>query len=202
MRRISIALMIAVLCILSMLVQVVAQENDFSIVLFPDTQREVAYKHDAWESMSKWTADNKANMNIRAVFGLGDVTDTNSPYEYSEAVKGWDIIKNSGIVYVPIRGNHEITSSRWNQYFGPSYFSGKTWFGGAYKNDTSTYYVKFDSESRKYLVIALGHNPNNARLAWAQDVINSNNDREVIIVTHSYLGNTRLTCLEQISQAE
>ena len=176
-----------------MLVQVVAQNNDFSIVLFPDTQGEVAYKHETWESMPKWTVDNKANMNIKAVIGLGDVTDTNTAPEYSEAVKGWNIIKNADIVYVPIRGNHDATSSLWNQYFGTSYFSGKTWFGGAYKNDTSTYYVKFNSGSYEYLVLALGYNPNDARLTWAQNIINSNDDLEIIVVTHSYLNATNLT---------
>lgn len=54
-------------------------------------------------------------------------------------------------------------------------------------------HVKFNSGSYKYLVLALGYNPNDARLTWAQNIINSNEDREIIVVTHSYLNATNLT---------
>lgn len=171
------------------------KEDNFSIILFPDTQYEVKYKPSMWESMASWVVKNQATMNIQAVFGLGDVTDTSKSSEFNEAVKGWNMIKNAGIIYVPIPGNHDLTTSDsvWNYYFGPKYFSGKPWFGGAYKNITDVYYVKFNVGSHKYLAIALEYSPSRSDLLWVQSIIDANTDREVIVVTHSYLNIDNLT---------
>ena len=72
-------------------------------------------------------------MNIKAVIGLGDVTNSGSDAEYIEAVTGnrpsnrggWNLIKSSGLIYMPTRGNNGdyFNETRWNQYFGPEYFT-------------------------------------------------------------------------------
>ncbi len=164
---------------------------NFSIILFPDTQNEVN-KPVIWESMPNWVVDNKNTYNIKAVIGLGDVT--NSVTDFTEAVKGWNMIKDAGIIYVPIPGNSPgDLSPAWNENFGPQYFFGKNWFRGAYNDKTNAYYVTFDVGSYKYLVIALGYSPSSQELLWAQDIISANKDREVIVTTHSFLDTTSLT---------
>jgi hypothetical protein len=169
---------------------VAATDENFSIILFPDTQYMVKSPNEKmWETMPQWVKDNRAKENIKAVIGLGDVTDTYpaNPIEYSEALKGWNIIKSSDLIYMPTRGNNGDRDSKWNDYFGPKYFAGKTWFGGYHDSTTSCYYVKFVEGSKKYLVLAVGFDPNPAQIAWAQDVLNANNDSKVIVVAHSYL---------------
>jgi predicted phosphodiesterase len=169
-----------------------ANEN-FSLVLFPDTQYEVQSHHDMWESMPPWVVANQLKLNIKAVIGLGDVTDTDTTEEYVEAVKGWDVIKSSGLIYMPTRGNHDSSEALWNQYFGPKYFAGKPWFSGSDGNSTSCYYVKFVEGSQKYLVLAVGYDPNTQQIAWAQSALNANNDSKVVVVAHSYLNVTEFT---------
>ncbi|MDD4650794.1 MAG: metallophosphoesterase [Methanothrix sp.] len=170
-------------------------DENFSIILFPDTQKEIRYMPIIWESMPKWVVDNKETMNIQAVIGLGDVTDTSTDSEFSEAATGWNFIKDAGIIYVPVPGNHDliVSDSIWNKYFGTEYFSGKSWFSGAYQNNTTAYHVKFNVGSHKYLIIALRYNPSSSDLLWAQGIIDANRDREVIIATHSYLDLNTLT---------
>jgi hypothetical protein len=156
----------------------------------------VKYDPDMWESMPNWVIENRETLNIQAVIGLGDVTHDCTDSEFAEGVKGWNMIKDAGIIYVPLAGNHDLDNhgSVWDNYFGPNYFSDKTWFGGTHEKDsTDAYYVKFDVGSHKYLVIALRYDPSDSDLLWAQEIINSNEDREVIVATHSFLNMLTLT---------
>jgi hypothetical protein len=184
----------SVILILLIVFQVVAAtDENFSLILFPDTQNEVKSHKDMWESMPQWVVANQAKLNIKAVIGLGDVTDAGTPDEYVEAVKGWNVIKSSGLIYMPTRGNNGDMYPIWNQYFGPNYFAGKAWFGGSYGNSTSCYYVKFVEGSQNYLILAVGFDPNTQQIAWAQSVLNANKDSKVVVVAHSYLDVTQLT---------
>ena len=161
--------------------------EDFTIVLFPDTQNEVT-DSEVWDTMPNWVAANKTANNIKAVLGMGDISDSNTNSEFSEAARGWTVIKNAGVIYAPVRGNHDSGNTPFNTYFGPSYFSGQPWYGGSADGTTNNnYYVKFDVGEQKYLDIAFGYSPSSSALNWAQGIINANPDREVIISTHSYL---------------
>ena len=168
-------------------------EADFTIVLFPDTQNEVQSYPNVWESIPRWVANNKTPQNIRAVIGLGDVTNEHTGIEFQEAVKGWNIIDNAGLPYIPVIGNHDYNSmhsraaTTWNDYLGVNRFSPKSWYGGAYNNSTENYWIKFNIGSHKYLILALEFFPRIEALHWAQSIISANTDREVIVATHGYL---------------
>lgn len=143
--------------------------------------------------MPAWIVANRVRLNIRAVIGLGDVTEGSTIQEYDEALKGWNVIKASRLIYMPMRGNHDFPESLWNQYFGTKYFNRMAWFGGAYNNSTSCYYTKFTEGSQKYLVMAMGFTPNSSQIRWAQKVLNNNTDCKVIVAAHSYLDITGFT---------
>lgn len=166
--------------------------SDFTMVFLPDTQSAVAYYPSTYQAMMKWVADNAAAENVTAVVGLGDVVDNALDSEFVEARAGWDRIKNTRLVYVPVIGNHDYSAgwntSLWNTYFGQSYFSGKGWYSGSYQNDTANYYVRFGVSGQKFMVLALEFFPRAEVLAWAQGIINANPDRKVILITHAYLG--------------
>ena len=187
-----------------------ATDENFSIVLFPDTQNMVSSHHDMWETMPQWVVENKEDLNIKAVIGLGDVTNSGSKPEYIEAITGnmsnnrggWNLIKSSGLIYMPTRGNNgDSNEALWNEYFGPEYFTEEgsvppknmSWFGGCYDSSTSCYYVKFAEGSQKYLVMAVGHAPTKLQKVWANQVLKKNSDSKVIVVAHSYLENDTLT---------
>jgi len=46
---------------------------DFTFILFPDTQNEAQYFPQVMASQTKWVANNRTNLNIQAVLGLGDI---------------------------------------------------------------------------------------------------------------------------------
>lgn len=172
-------------------------DQDFTIVLFPDTQNEVQLYPSFWEAMAQWCVDNKTGNNIQAVIGLGDVTNNNNAAEYREALVGWNNIKKADIPYIPLIGNHDYPdftpksrdTANWNTYFGIEYFVARNWFGAALNNKTENYYVKLNISSHKYLILCLECFPLPATLEWARGVLNANTDRETIVATHSYLDN-------------
>jgi Calcineurin-like phosphoesterase len=168
-------------------------DSDFTLVLFPDTQYMVRDYPTTWEAMAQWVVDHKISNNIQAVIGLGDVTQDDNSSDYTEALRGWNNIKNAGVPYVPIIGNHDYdnvnmrAASTWNTNFSTAYFSGKNWYGDSYNNYTENYYIKLDLGTQKYLILALELFPRTVLLTWAQAVISANTDRKVIITTHGYL---------------
>ncbi len=176
------------------LVQAASPDPDFTIVVFPDTQNMVALYPDIWQSMADWVVTNKVSQNIQAVVGVGDVVDDfNSTTEWAEAVEGWDKIKNAGIPYVPVIGNHDYNNqytkviTAWSTYFGTSYFAGKSWFAGTYNGTTDNYFVSLNIGSQNFLIFALEQAPTASVFTWAQSIITANPDSTAIIVTHKYL---------------
>jgi hypothetical protein len=168
-------------------------DSDFTLVIFPDAQKMVKHYPSIWEAMAQWVVDHRVSNNIQAVISSGDMTNGGGSSEYKEALVGWNNIKNAGIPYVPIMGNHDYNDvthrnvTWWNTYLGSAYFSGKRWYEGNYSSSGENYYIKLDIGTQKYLVLALEFFPRNKVLTWAQRIITANADRQVIIATHGYL---------------
>lgn len=171
----------------------------FRIILKPDTQNEVRY---SWpyqlDSVAKWIRDSSAYYNTKAFLGLGDITDLGNTTEFSRMDSFYRHIDTAGLVYMPILGNHDYDNftipnvtnrltTIYNTYFGPSRFTGKSWYGGNFYGINDNFYTKFDAEGHKFLVIGLEYNPRDSSLEWAQNVCDSFPDRETIIITHAYM---------------
>jgi hypothetical protein len=172
----------------------------FTVVVYPDSQNEVdnsAARALVWQKQNQWVVNNKTNLNIVAVLGVGDIVNDPSDTGYTTAAeKGYNLIATAGIPYLTIAGNHDYLnfdlskrdSSKYDQYFGPFRYAGKQWYLGGYPAHSNTNMaIAFDAGSRKYLVIGLEVFPRFAAVSWAQSVINADPDREVIVVTHAYL---------------
>lgn len=180
-----------------------AQEEAFSVVVLPDTQREVSYHPEMWMAMAHWIADNASSRNIKAVIGVGDITDNHAASEFKTAQEGFRLIDAAGIPYVPIMGNHDYddvakrASATYDAYFGPDYFKDKPWYGAGFPAGSNrSFYIKFAAANHKYLVLALELYPNADTLAWAQGIAELNPDREIIVATHAYLGSNGARALD------
>jgi hypothetical protein len=175
---------------------------DFTIVVLPDTQYYTDEIRGATMSMftaqTQWVVDNKTRENIRAVIGLGDIVDDGDrPAEWQKADSAYRILDKAAVPYAPVLGNHDYdnlgkegnrTARNYNTYFGPSRFSGYSWYGGGYPaGSNENFYITFTAGARPYLVIALEYYPRTNALQWAQRIVGGNPDKEVIITTHSYL---------------
>jgi hypothetical protein len=133
--------------------------RDFAIVVLPDTQnyaREAAGNGDAvkemWFSQTEWIITNRVSRNIAYVTHLGDILQNGDIKNGSPNNTEWRNATNAlyrlenptrtllpdGIPYGMAVGNHDQepigepdgTSTHFNQCFGVSHFSNKSYYGG------------------------------------------------------------------------
>jgi hypothetical protein len=194
----------------------VGYSEKFTIAVLPDTQyytRSSSYvtqpaSINIFKGMTQFIANNKTAMNIVFVAHMGDVVNDRSNYtsQWTYAVEAMTTLKNANIPMGMCAGNHDHDtwtdygdytvasgSTYWNNYFGAStsFFSGKSWYGGAYTNafDNSgmTSWQTFTAGGINFLHIALELYPRDEALAWASNVIAAHPGYSVIVSTHAYL---------------
>jgi len=171
---------------------------EFTIVVYPDSQNSVDSAPTyvpIWQAQNEWVVNNMSAQNISAVLGVGDIANTPSTAAYNNAtVSGYNLIDGAGLPYLTLMGNHdynnisERTTGLYDEFFGPSRFAGKSWYLGGYPvGSNANLAIAFDVGVQKYLALGLEFFPRESAVAWAQSVIDTNPDREVIVVTHAYL---------------
>ncbi|MCL2134007.1 MAG: metallophosphoesterase [Candidatus Bathyarchaeota archaeon] len=169
-------------------------EGDYTIAVVPDIQNLSRYYPDVLDTMIDWIQNNAEARNIKFMIQVGDLTDTNSVEEW-ERVQ-YNFAKLDGVVpYAFIPGNHDYNglitnrdTDLFNTYFPYNTYSQTPIFGGVYeegKLDNAYYY--FTADDTDYMLLCLEMAPRNFVLDWANEVVASNTDRYVIVVTHSYL---------------
>ncbi len=145
-----------------------------------------------------WIANNAAAQNIKLVIGLGDNVDgggeTVQWQNADSAVRALD----GHVPYMMAIGNHDYDKNdpaartphtvNFNKYFGPGRYSGQAWYGGNYPaGSNENFYGTFEFNGQKYLVLVLEVFPRDVTLVWADGVLKANADKDVILVTHSYM---------------
>ncbi len=182
-----------------------AAAGDFTIVLFPDTQNEAQYYPQVLNSQTQWVVNNRAALNIQAVLGLGDiVNDGASSTQQQNADSAIRLLDNTGIPYFLAIGNHDYdgadagaatrTALGFNQWFGPQRYASYPWYTGNLNGSNENFYGELSINGKTYLFLMLEYVPRDSALAWAASVLQANPDKEVIIVTHTFMysDNTRV----------
>lgn len=196
------------------------RSSTFSIALLPDTQYYTAKKHNGtmrmFENQIDWIKANALTENIAYVIHLGDVSDHGEKnleeweraakvmYKLEESMEGFP----EGIPYGVAVGNHDTTpmgtpgamKDGFPKYFGLDHFKNKTYYGGAFENQSSSenHYSLFSAGGQDFIVIYVGYNEQTAKLdknedlenrvfKWAGGLLKEFNNRKAIIVSHSLL---------------
>ena len=171
---------------------------DFTFILFPDTQNEAQYFPQVMASQTKWVANNRTNLNIQAVLGLGDiVNDGASTAQQQNADAAIKVLDNAGVPYLLSIGNHDYDGANtgasarnatgFNRWWGPGRYAGKSYYKGHYPSGSNeNFYGTFTINGKPYLILVLEYIPRTASLNWAASVVQANPDKEVIVVTHSF----------------
>jgi hypothetical protein len=173
---------------------------NFSIVLVPDSQYATAHWEDTSDNpfyaQARWIVDHQVERNIRFVIHLGDITNSNADSEWPIADQAYDILDNGNIAYSIMPGNHDYypwpngalnrSYTKLNSYFGPDRFVGKPWYGGHRGAGNESNYSFFEVGGLKFMVLSLEFAPTKETLCWANELIEQNRDRRVIVVTHCY----------------
>jgi len=170
-----------------------APPGAFSLVALPDTQRYTHFSPEVFHRQIRWILDNARTQRIVFVTHLGDIVESNTRSEWqiaSAAMKPLEGVIPFGLGV----GNHDIgrrTSdlSGFTGVFPASRFSAFAWYGGGYPDGTNqSSFQTFEAGEMKFLVLHLVCNAPDDVLEWARQVIESHQDRRVIVTTHMFLG--------------
>lgn len=168
------------------------------IAVVGDTQALSYYHPDSICHIYDWTLTNRDERRIDYVVGLGDITELSKASEYEFAKE--QIYRLDGkIPFSLIMGNHDKYDFR-NQAYMPEKMSdflfNKTFYNQIYLNqldgwfgegDVSCSYNAYTMGETKWLLLNLDYGPTDEMLAWAEGIIETYADHQVIIVTHAYL---------------
>jgi hypothetical protein len=174
------------------------EADDLTVIALPDTQNYSELYPELFNAQTQWIADNLVSENIRFVTHLGDVVQNaaNIP-EWVVARAAMDRLDNANVPYGIAAGNHDIRypgdyydpdAVNYRDYFGPQYYQGVPWYGGASPTGHSNYQI-INVGGDEYLFLHLMVETPAAELAWAQTVINEHAQLPVWLSTHRYLFN-------------
>lgn len=157
----------------------------YSMVVVGDTQLLALKNPDRMPMIADWIIENKEAKNIQFVMGVGDITEDDTLPEWEAAKETY--YRLDGVVpYGLVRGNsgHDGITN-FEASFPLSKYEGT--FTGNLGDDMRNVYYNFDAGKVKYTVIILDAIRDAEELAWAEQVIMDNKDRNVILVTHIFL---------------
>lgn len=159
--------------------------NDYaySFAVVGDTQYVTYYNPDNLAKVYDYIVENVEKKNIRHVFGLGDITDTDSPEEWALAQE--QISKLDGVVpYSLVRGNHDTVFGFLSTFGERSSYAEQ--YIASYEASLNTVH-EFSVGNLDYLVVTLDYGASDETLAWANEVVASYPYHNVIVTTHAYL---------------
>ena len=177
-----------------------ASAEDFAIIVLPDTQNyscgaSCGSSSAIFEAQTQWIVNNREALNIVYVAHEGDIVEhATNAVEWDRADDAMSLLEDPvttslpyGIPYGVLRGNHdqESTYNYYNQYFGVSRFSGRSYYGGSFNGtDNNNNYALFSASGMDFIVINLEYNPSANVRNWANALLGTYSNRRAIIVSH------------------
>ncbi len=178
-------------------------ENNYNIVLIPDTQNTVEFRSDVMDTAIDGLINSADALNVAGVIHLGDVVDDNNDdAQYVNARDAFYRMPDAGMKLLMQMGNHDGWSSGTHNYYNS--FSGKStawtrrtgWYLTQSPNgDGNSSYMFLRAGSYNYLIISLsctgsgsGANDNTgwngADEAWLRSVLDEYPNCPTIVTTH------------------
>ncbi len=170
-------------------------EDNYNIVLMPDTQNTVEYRPDVMDATVDELIASADELNIEAVVHLGDVVDdSGDAVQYNNAKDIFYQLPEAGMKFLVQPGNHDNWagngSSYWH-YFGQdskeymaltsSYLTPKAWSGAMF----------VDAGSYTYMIISLAceggktsWNPTSGELEWFESMLQQYPNCPTIVTRH------------------
>ncbi|MGH8021883.1 MAG: metallophosphoesterase [Opitutaceae bacterium] len=178
-------------------VVVEASQDEFCLIVVPDTQRYAAYFPSIFRKQFEWIRDAVKLLNIKYVIHAGDVVEENTTAEWVVADDAFSLL-DGVVAYLVVPGNHDLereaaragirATTRFNAVFSPKRFAGQPWFGGVRGVTADNSFGYFEAAGRQFLVLGLEFGPSDETLNWARELVSNHEDRHrVIVVTHSYM---------------
>jgi predicted phosphodiesterase len=188
--------------------QTASAQEKFSIALLPDTQNYAEKSsYGVYAHQTQWIVNNRAQRNLKFAVHLGDITQHNLTAEWQVASAAHQTLDNANFPYSMVNGNHDLFPSAqlykrvssFSQYFGPTRFSSRSWYGGYFSPTNDSNFTLFEVGALKFMVVSLEFVPRKDVVTWANQLITAHPDRRVIIATHCHVdfdGNHTKACAD------
>ncbi len=186
-----------------------ADDTSFTIVVVPDTQQEVVTDNPLLSNRYQWIADHKTSDGIQFVVHTGDVVNWGvaDPTQFTRANNATKVLDSSGIPYAYATGNHDgaavavggsaapgdvranlRNTTLFNTTFPLSRFKN---VGGTYEpGKVDNMYQTFSAGGKDWLVLTMEMWPRSGAITWAQGVLATHPQHNVIINTHVNIDST------------
>ncbi len=164
----------------------------WTLVVLPDTQAYASAYPSLFAVQTDWIAAHVAELDIRYVLHVGDVTEWNIASEWLVAQRAFATLDGT-VPYALVTGNHDYDlarprASQLTDYFPVASAAAMSGFGGTFEPDRlDSSFHTFDVRGEHWLILALEWGPRPAVLAWAAQVLDAHPDHRAIILTHAYL---------------
>ncbi len=187
-----------------------APEGTFTIAVIPDTQlyygpgsgkgdENGEARNPAFDSRTRWLAENLDKQRIVFVSHVGDIVDRNNRHQWRVARSLMDRF-HGRVPYGISVGNHDLVgktgdSSLFQEVFGADRFKDMPWYGGSFpghvpgvSGNNANSYQLFTAGGMDFVMVHVECNAPDDVLAWVDDVLGKHRDRMALITTHMYLG--------------
>nr|WP_311200138.1 metallophosphoesterase [Microbacterium enclense] len=172
-------------------------DYDFTIGWESDTQyyneNEMAgnpYKHQ--EAIHSYFLDRRDELNLQYVIHTGDIVDDYDVIpQWERAAVQYDRLDEAGLPYGVLAGNHDVGHdvgdyTNYGRYFGENRFAGNPWYGGSYENNRG-HYDLVSAGGIDFLMLYTGWLPDDASIAWMNEVLERYPDRVAILAQHEFI---------------
>ncbi|MEJ2195792.1 MAG: T9SS type A sorting domain-containing protein [Ignavibacteriaceae bacterium] len=186
--------------------------QNFTIIGIPDTQFLVDVDEatpEIFDAQTQWIVAQKNTLNIVYVAHLGDVVQHGSgeDQEWQDANHSMSFLEvpdpptyPEGIPYGVAVGNHDQSgwgdpdgnsTAKFNEYFGISRFSGRSYYGGYYGSNNDNHYDLFSANGIEFIAIYIEYDSDMqidaGEISWAKSILEAYSNRRAIIVSHRIL---------------
>ncbi len=193
---------LAIVCAISLLLGCGGNDDAIvRLVVLPDTHYTTKYP-EVFYAQTDWIEQQADSIDF--VLHVGDITDSNLPYQWGVAYGALRSLENK-VPFTLALGNHDIGENGYaqnrmtipfNEWFPYEKYQKINRIGGTFEpGKLDNAYHTFEAGRRKWMVVTLEFGPRDEVLAWASDVVTAHPDHLVIVNTHAYLysDSTRIT---------
>ena len=178
--------------------------NDYDLAVshITDTQYLSESYPEVYAELVSWIADNAEPRKIAFATHTGDLiqnwvdpaqNDERARREFETASEVQKILDDSGVPNSVLPGNHDnkrgaAGNDLFNEYFGPQrYADSPSYAGSITPDDNSANFSTFEQGGAKFLMLSLPYAYEEREIAWAESVVTSHADYNVIVSTHEHV---------------
>jgi hypothetical protein len=170
---------------------------DFAISHITDTQYLSESYPEVYAQLVSWIVDNAVGRKIEFATHTGDLVqnwvdpEQNEERAHAEFQRASDIqsiLDDAGMPNSVLPGNHDnkrgVDNSLFNEYFAPERYENTVPIA---PGDNSANYTTFEHQGARFLMLSIGYAYGEREIAWAEDVVASHPDYNVVISTHEHV---------------